>query len=283
MQKTMGRMLFSYCFPGTFLTSVLIEPVFAIAIPEMLGRLLVRNHPEVQGRQAELALTYFTPMDLSRYSDIVLNMSLAVMVLYLPGGFILPMFIAMTLSHIYIYAFDHWRVLRAVPKFHFSRNTVDRFATTWMALPCALTASSAVFKGYHKYWPKLAGDSLVCVMLWAFLAHILVHICVIKMIYRMKGRHTRAEQSYAEVAKKEPSTWFSVNPIHCLRSKYIWGHEPAQVYYINGKEHLQRQNVKIGAHFEGKDAQKTVPPVSESKTQRKWKSVPKTAAKAALG
>lgn len=287
MQKTMGRMLFAYCFPGTFLTPFLIEPLATITAPYVLGRYLLRSHREYQNRDAELSMAFFQPMNLGRYSDHLLNMSLAVMVLYLPGGYVMPMFMAMALSHIYIYAYDHWRVLRASPDFCFSRNVVDKFGSSWMALPCALTASCAVFKGYHIFWPDLNGQALTCVMLWAFMGHIFVHTWMMNKIYKMKKKHKKAEQPYAETAKYTANTWFSMNPVHCLRSKYLWGHEPAQVFYICGKEHLQRENAEHGAFFEDKKAQKPDPPKEKVEPKKvtktaagKAKDAPKTETKA---
>jgi len=230
-----------------------------------LASKLLSNHTDWgRGRAAEKAMEFFIPFDMGRYSDHILNMSLAVLVLYLPGGFVLPIFMSMALSHVFIYCFDHWRVLRAVPAFQYSRNTVDQFGTLWMGFPCALTASCAVFKGYHIYWPDLNGLSLGCVMLWAFLGHIIVHIVVVKAIYKAKGKHVPATQTYAQAAVHEPNTFFSSNPVHCLRSKYIWGHEPAQVYYMHGKAHLQRAKPEIGAHYEDKEAQKPPAPKMEA-------------------
>jgi hypothetical protein len=259
MQKTMGRMLFAYNFPGTFLLPFIIESIATVLFPYFMGSRLLRSHPEVQGRKAELAMEHFQPMDLARYSDILLNMSLAVMTLYLPGGYVLPTFMSMALSQVFIYVFDHWRALRFVPEFSYSRNLVDRFASSWMALPCALTASCAVFKGYPFYWPDLHGASLFCVMLWAFMAHWALHLFIIGKIYKLKGKHKRAEKTYAEVAEHHAETWFSTNPVHCLRSKYIKGHQPAQVFHMKGKKHLQRRNPDIGCHFEDEDAQKPPP------------------------
>jgi len=260
MQKTLGRMLFAYCFPGTFLTPFLLEPLLAVFTPYYLGRWLVRSHPECKERQAELAMSIFMPMDLGRYSDLLLNMCLASLIFFLPGGFIMPMFLSMGLSHIFIYLYDHWRVLRAVPAYCFSRTTVDSFGTGWMSLPTAITASCCVFKGYHHYWPDLSGFRLGCVMLWAFSLSILVHVYILKKIYKMKPTHVPSEMPYAECAKYTPKTFFSANPVHCLRSKYIWGQEPPQVYYMHGKEHLQRINEDIGSYFENKKQQEPVQP-----------------------
>merc|ERR1719456_185553 len=132
MQKTMGRMLYAYCFPGTFLTPFLIEPIGTVFVPYLFSKWILRTHREYQDRDAEIAMTHFMPFDMSRYSDILLNMICAILVLYMPGGYILPMFLAIALSQIYIFSLDHWRVLRGVPNFHYSRNQSDQFATSWM-------------------------------------------------------------------------------------------------------------------------------------------------------
>ncbi len=47
---------------------------------------------------------------------------------------------------------------------------------------------------------------------------------------------------YKECAAVMPATWFSVNPVYCLRSKYIYEHSPPQTYYTIGKEHLMQKN-----------------------------------------
>mmetsp|Transcript_1945 Transcript_1945/g.3426 ORF Transcript_1945/g.3426 Transcript_1945/m.3426 type:complete len:1037 (+) Transcript_1945:76-3186(+) len=273
MQKTLGNMLFAYCFTGTFLLPFLLEPIGTIFLPEMVYKRLLRSHPECRNREAELSMQFFTSMDLGRYSDLLLNMCLSVMILFLPGGYVLPMFLSMGLSHVYIYVYDHWRVLRAVPDFCFSRNVVDQFGTDWMALPAALTLGCAVFKGYHIYWPDLHGWRLLCVMLWAFGFSLVFHLFLLRRIYKMKLTHERSAMTYAECAKHEPKTWFSANPIHCLRSKYIWGYMQPQVFFMPGKAHLQRANPKIGTYFENKEAQKPDTVSEEGKED----DVPKTA------
>merc|ERR1719263_958034 len=107
------------------------------------------------------------------------------------------------------------------------------------------------------------------------MGHIFLHTWMVNKIYKMKKHHKPSEQTYAETAKWTANTWFSMNPVHCLRSKYIWGHEPAQVFYICGKEHLQRENAEeCAAFFEDKEAQKPEPP----KEKVEPKKVTKTAA-----
>jgi hypothetical protein len=256
MQKTLGRLLFRFAFPGTFLTPFAIESIVCIFIPYCLSKWILQSHREYQERDAETIMQYFIKFDHSRYSDTLLSMIVATLVLFLPGGYVLPMYMAFVLSQIFIYGYDHWRVLRDVPASNYCSPVCDRFGTSWIAVPAALALSCAVFKGYHFFWPDLNGWSLLCVMMWAFVLHIFLHRWILTKVYKIQWKRKVAEIGYEEAAKSQPITYFSTNPVHCLRSKYIWNHEPAQVFHILGKEHLQRENAEIGSYFEDHEAQK---------------------------
>jgi len=54
---------------------------------------------------------------------------------------------------------------------------------------------------------------------------------------------------YETVAENTAYTWFSVNPVHCLRSKLVHKHQPYCRFASPGKEHLLEVNPKIGCHF----------------------------------
>jgi len=264
MQKAMGKMLYAYCFPSCFMFPFIIEVGATILLIEHLTKHIVRSRAELRGRKAELAMQYFMPMDLGRYSDVVLNAMLATTVLFVPGGYALQMFLALTLSHSLIYFMDHWRVIRRIPNFIFSQDSVDVFAHYAFAIVPAIMISCAVFKGYPYLWPSLHGGALACCMFWPFVIHLAVHWKVIAIITKKAESRPKFkwtdddepdEMVWAEYAQWEPVTYFSTNPIHCLRSKYFHRHEPAQVFYVVGKEYLQRANPDIGTYYEDKKRQ----------------------------
>lgn len=41
-------------------------------------------------------------MDSGRYADVLINITAAVLIFYLPGGYTLPLLIALVLSHVYL-------------------------------------------------------------------------------------------------------------------------------------------------------------------------------------
>merc|ERR1719161_1755146 len=53
MQRSLAENTYTYAFPSTFLIPFLIEPFPTILIPLRLGKLIVRTHPEIVGKNAE--------------------------------------------------------------------------------------------------------------------------------------------------------------------------------------------------------------------------------------
>jgi len=54
---------------------------------------------------------------LGRYADIVINFMLLGLMMFMPMGFYFPALFFLLLSHIYIYVYDHCRILRCVTGF----------------------------------------------------------------------------------------------------------------------------------------------------------------------
>jgi len=55
--------------------------------------------------------------------------------------------------------------------------------------------------------------------------------------------------TYREVNQGQPASWFSTNPVHCLRSQKIYKHAPSCTYLFMGKEHVLQVNESIGCYF----------------------------------
>jgi len=50
-------------------------------------------------------------------------------------------------------------------------------------------------------------------------------------------------------------SWFTANPVHCLRSKFVHKHEPHASFWVSGKEHLQNLNPDINCYFADDEAE----------------------------
>lgn len=181
---------------------------------------------------------------------------------------------AMIFSHIYIYCYDHWRVLRCCSRFWFASDVVSTFAQKLFCIPVGILAAALVFKGNQmmgahveadkcpgKVWEGLCtalgagplqGPSLWGAMVGAMFGHMIMHVLVLDYVVPVLGKTdiVNAVEPYADCAQHTPCTWFSSNPVHCLRSKYIFKDDPPQVLCVVGKEHLQKKNPKINAFYE---------------------------------
>merc|ERR1719174_3246791 len=145
MQKSLGQILLDYSFPSTFLIPFLAEPFVVIVAPYQIMSMIIRSNPSIIGSAAEAYLAS-TPMDLSRYADLLLNLMLAVMMFFFPGGYLFTIMAGLIFSHIVIYLYDHYRVLRSIPACDFATSHVDWYAQALLSLPCGLLLSCAAFK-----------------------------------------------------------------------------------------------------------------------------------------
>lgn len=256
LQRSMGQQLIEYAFPSTFILPFLAEPCAVIFLFSRLFMLFIGSHPELRVWECRSWLAAIE-LELGRYADCLVNVYLATMVFFFPGGYTHWIFLYLALSHIYIYAYDHYRVLRVVPSATFSSMTVDLCAQALLAPACGILLAAFIFKANClKESYCLEERDLLSLCLVVFLMHCAIHILLLFLFVplfgiREKGYRTDAK-TFSEVASSEPCSWFSANPIHCLRSKYVFNHSPPCTYYIPGLENKLEVNESIGCFFKVK-------------------------------
>jgi len=259
MQRSLAENTYGYAFPSTYLIPFLIEPFPAILAPLMLGSLIVRTHPEVQGLDAAEWVA-MVPMEMGRYADLLLNVILGIMIFYFPGGYTWMLFLAMAASHAWIYVFDHYRVLRAIPACIFASYDVEFAAQAMLAPIVGIVAACLVFKsncepGMH----CLKGPPLIGLCSLGWLVHTVVHLLVLQYVIPLFGKHEPLEdpakdETFETLAHRLPCSWFTANPVYCLRSRHKYQHSPPCSFFILGQEHHMKVNPKIGCYFQEKTA-----------------------------
>lgn len=255
MQRSLGQNLWAYSFPSTFLVPFIIEPIATIYLPYKLMSFVVRSNKNISKHDAE-GLMMPAMMDLSRYADILLNVMLAALVFFFPGGFTHRMFLALAMSHVVIYLVDHYKVLRCIPSCYFSSDCVDWWAIWMLSIPTAFIAGAIVFKANCQEGDKIGfcirGLPLLACVIGAFVLSIVVHTLVLVHVVPIFAKKQTPESTtpYDKIAAEFPCSWFASNPVHCLRSKHIYNHDPPCDFYIAGKEHTMRRNPDIGCYFE---------------------------------
>merc|ERR1719162_1573650 len=145
MQRSLAENSYRYAWPSTILVPFLLEPFVTVLIPFQIGKLIIRTHREVTGQCAEAYIAAFD-FDLGRYADILLNVFLGILIFYFPGGYTWSLFYGMFISHIVIYAFDHWRIINVIPAVKIVSNEVDWWSQMMLIPCCSLILSCLVFK-----------------------------------------------------------------------------------------------------------------------------------------
>jgi hypothetical protein len=253
MQRSLGANAYAYAWPSTFLIPFILEPFVTIVVPYYLGRLLVRTHKEIQGADAEAFLAAFD-FDLGRYADILLNVFLGILIFWFPGGYIWSLFLGMSFSHCVIYAFDHYRVLHVIPSICIVSYQVEYVAQLVMIGCCGMILSALVFKlNCEDYSPYCIHSTypLVTLCTLAGVAHCIVHYLLFTYLVPRFGlkEDDESDATYESVANTDAKNWFSVNPVHCLRTQYKLGKKPYCRYISVGKDHLAEKNIELGCYY----------------------------------
>lgn len=256
IQRELGVQLSAYCFPATFLLPYILEPICANWFTFHLARRVVRVFPWLRGYTAEKAMRIFIPMDSGRYADLLVSITMATFIFFVPSGYSFSILLTLTLSNLYIFFLDIYRILRACPSFSISSMFVDQCALYWMCIPTTIIANAFIFKwnteqchlGNTCYRSsELAGIMISVTILLQAMWH--VAFCKVVPLFDRKER-PRTHLTYEKVAARLPASFFNTNPMFCLRSEYLYKHDPPCQLLIKGKEHVLQKNPSIGSHFE---------------------------------
>lgn len=248
--------LMGYLYPGTLLFPFLLEPLGTTILPYYLSKWLIRSRPDAfhMARAAEECLAC-PEYDLSRYGDVLINVMLCILMLALASVGVWRTFAYLLMSLVFIYLWDQYRYLRQTTRCFFADESQDRTAHDLTSFACAMLAGCVALRlhgvGYIQWHSK---SQLV---LGAVIVHLALHLLFLRLgIPALDGLmekayhppKTRAE-NFTEAATHNPCSWFTANPVHCLRSRYIYQHNPPCIYCVKGKEQLIERNPSIGVFF----------------------------------
>jgi len=259
MQRALAENTYVYAFPSTYLIPFLIEPIITVALPLQLSVWVVRSHPEMVRGYAESYLVAFE-FDMGRYADILLNMFLGILIFYFPGGYTHTLFLGMVVSHMVIYSFDHWRLIRAVPALKVVSMDVDWWSQLMFIPCCSIMMSCMIFKANCKHYGYcIKGNTLIETCTAGAVIHAIIHFLLLMYLVPAMGKSGLEDpnegMTYKQVCENQAVSWFTANPVHCLRSKYVHEHKPPCHFASVGKEHLLEVNPEIGCFFEDEAAE----------------------------
>merc|ERR1740121_3166776 len=189
MQKSLGNLLFVYCWPSTFFIPFLLEPLIVAWLPKHIGSLLVRSDPKMGGIKAAKCLG-LAVMEQGRYADLLFNVGCLACVPFIAPAYLHWTLLALIFSHTYIYMYDHVKVLRWVSHFTCSTPSVHKLAQELFITPVSLLVGAFVFKASEMTGTGelasgiLKGNTLWATMALAMCAHAVIHKLALKYIFR---------------------------------------------------------------------------------------------------
>jgi len=264
MQAVVFKHYTRYIFPSCLLIPFLAEPCVHYAV-FMIKKWLVRSRPDLSVQQAETHLSA-PPFDLARYGDILVNIMLCCGALAFTYRDLYILWIELFIGQVYIFCWDKFRFLRATFRNVFASEQLDKTAQLLCSAPCSIIAACLAFRYYSEGKSDALSlrivaaifnrDVIVVAMVVAASCHMLLHCLVVKYLeqwYVVEKDMATRDIDYAETAERIPCNWFNANPVHCLRSKYVFEHEVPITSYKPGREHLLEFKPEFGCYYHKSD------------------------------
>lgn len=258
MQHAVFVQLALYLWPGCLLVPFVLEPLVLNVCPYFVAKWLVRSRPSCSKLEAEECLAP-PPFDLVRYGDNLINIVMVCCFAFLTSLKLWWVFLVLSVSLLFIYFWDSYRFKRGTSRTHFATNDLDVLSNYIMAIPCALLAGGFIFKvaggqGMVREWDRhtfLEEHPEIWAQVGAgIFGHLVVHWMLLFFIVpRWVTRSSRQDGAkdkvpYEQTAARICCNWFNSNPVHCIRSHYLYQHEPSHVFYQPGRDYLHRRNTR---------------------------------------
>lgn len=147
-----------------------------------------------------------------------------------------------------IYGIDKYKLLRQTSQTFYTTRRLSDVASMWWCVPTGTLAAVATWWACRARILPQEHCQLLCSIVF------LVHCAVWMFLYRFAHRCAQSEEvvettkytKMCETLRENGMMWsyFSTNPIFCLRSKYLNVKEPGSstspcIPYAVGKQHLQ--------------------------------------------
>lgn len=218
--RVLARELLALIMPGYLVVPYLVEPIFTITVPKLIGTVVARTDTRVKEPLAR-AWLHASPVELSwRYADLVNNLCICWLVLFLssPNAWKAQAYYILFLC--LIASIDRYNILRVSRAWHTSRCLHQNFCFL-LVIPCTVLALAVLFwlrqaSFYvHEMNPKL-------VYFIGLLTHFMFYSAALR--FSLRGSAEPSSETYDDVLARHeshgrPGTYFNLNPIYELRRR----------------------------------------------------------------
>lgn len=301
LQQALYVQLLSYIYPSCLLLPFLIEPLATTTFPYLLGTKLVGSHHECSIQQAEECLAMPDYDLSRYGDVIVNIMLCCLMFTFTYPQlwmiwfyFIISMIVIYTWDRVRLMRFSKRcnftsmtmdaaaQYMATLPVGILAAALVFRmYGAKHDGFLAHLDSKElkAIDIGHIKevFFQSLTRHTIVWACFGAFVCHVFIHSALLRAFSPRKSEesddslHTSIEEleeiakqktkTYPEVAKYFPDSFFTTNPVHCLRSKhkYTATDQPPCPFFEVGKPYLIEPSPKLGVYYNYEEVAVNIP------------------------
>jgi hypothetical protein len=244
-----ARELFLMIVPGYLILPYLVTPLVEHVLPYWLGLWIVRSR-NTSLRNAEECLKC-PEFDICwRYSDLHNNFTVCTLMLFTVSPHSYEVMFWLVVFLMLIYGIDKYKLLRQTSQTFYTTRRLSNAASMWWCVPTGVLAAVTAWWASRADILPSQNASVTCIIV--FFVHCAMWLCLYQLAHACaKSRQeeiveTTPYKEMCETLHAEGMMWsyFSTNPIYCLRSKYLGLKEAGSdtfpcIPYVPGRQHLQ--------------------------------------------
>jgi len=227
-EPVVANEIFFLTVPGYLVLPYLGIPIGERVLPYFLAFYLIRSHGKVTLRSAKMAMRS-PEFDICwRYSDILNNTTICIVLLYFTSNKAWQVMGVLFLFLVIIYVIDKYTLLYAATPAVYDTHRLSTAFAFWWCLPTTMLAGLISYWGYRS---RAITDFGLCVAIP--ILHVVVYLTAMSIMEGvLRDRRDAAKQPvhYPEMMRKlvqqgKPWDYFNTNPVFCLRTRYLGADE----------------------------------------------------------
>jgi len=256
-EPVVANEIFGLTVPGYLVLPYLGMPIGEHVLPYFLAKFLIRSHSKVTLRSATKALRSADFDICWRYSDILNNTTICVVLLYFTSNRAWMVMSVLFLFMAIIYVIDKYLLLFVATPTVYDTHRLSGAFTLWWCLPTTMLAGLISFWG----WRSGAIHSLgICFVIPT--VHVFFYITAMLVLEGKLVESAAQEKEpllYPDMIRRlqrsgKPWDYFNTNPVFCLRTRCLGAEATGwkEVVRFQRKIWLQQsktpESPKIGEH-----------------------------------
>jgi hypothetical protein len=240
-EPVVANEIFSLTVPGYLILPYLGVPMVERLLPFLISSWLIRSHGRVTLRSAKKALKS-PEFDICwRYSDILNNSTICIVLLYFTSNRAWMVLSVLFLFLVIIYVIDKSLLLWEATPTLYDTHLLSTAFGLWWCLPTTMLAGLISYWGWRS--SILPNWTVCCIIPVAHAFFFVTFLIVVQLAFA--DRFDKKAEFYPEVIAKlreenRPWDYFNTNPVYCLRTRYLGADETGYAEVLAFQQRLEK-------------------------------------------